>query len=253
MTRETGNTNLEKACDLLLLLAKEGRPVAIAEIGKQLGVSRPTVYSMLASFQSRGLVERSAEGKYTVGYAAVPLFDGFHQAFPFAGKALVPMQALAQRWDQTVTLCVYRSPCYLVNLWGTTMPHHDPCLRANLMNALTCAGGKLLMSAFSEQAILEELDAAPPELLTAEVDRRRVASEILRFHGKNWAVERSEHFPNRGSIAAAIYDRHGTMIACLSTMLQLLDFTEEREQRMVAELTNTALQISEDLGYTAPL
>lgn len=255
MAQDNTSTNLEKACDLLLTLAQEDTAVPVAEISQRLNISRTTAYSMLASLQSRGFVEKNAEGRYTAGFALLRLADGYQQLYPFLPTAEMHMHTLAERWEQSFMLAVYKSPCYLVMLRMVSGQRHMEAVNVSgVMNALLTAGGKLLMSVLPEEILTADLNQGPSTLLLPHhpYEPDQLAQEIRTLRGCRYVIERNAYSPGRGSIAAPVYNRQGRVIAALSSSLDLTRLDKETEDRLIADLTSTSLRISSDCGFPLP-
>ncbi len=252
MPQETTITNLEKACDLLLILSQEEEPLPVAEISRRLDVSRTTAYAMLASLQNRGFVERNAEGRFTTGFALLRVADGYQRNYPFLPKADPYLQELARQWKQSVMLAVYKSPCYLLKLLSAPEPHlaawgHQTAL----MNALQCAAGQLLMAALPPETLRADLERGPSALLLPpwQGDVEQQERKLSALRGAPCVIERGDHLPSRGSIAAPVYNRQGHIIAAITSSFFLADFDAATERRMTQELSTAALRISAELGY----
>ena len=73
---EAAPKNLDRALDLLNLLATNSNPMNVMEISKALDVTRTTAYAMLGSLSKKKLVEKDAEtGRYSIGYKVLELAE----------------------------------------------------------------------------------------------------------------------------------------------------------------------------------
>ena len=250
------STNLEKACDLLLLLSQEDEALPVAEISRRLDVSRTTAYAMLSSLASRGFVERGADGRFTTGFALLRVADGSTRLYPFLPKVEPYVLELAQRLGQGAMLAVYKAPCYLLRLISAAEPRHVPETSLSaLMHPLQCAAGRLLMAQLPPEQLHADLQTGPSELLLPRLayDPAEQEQKLAALRGAPYVIERGAFYPGLGSIAAPVYNRQGRVIAALSTPLFLTRLTPEDEDRVAADLTAAALHISSALGYPVAL
>ena len=253
MAKENNSTNLEKACDLLLIMSQSANPVSVADLSTKLNVSRTTAYAMLASLQSRGFVERNADGRYMNGYALLRLADGYQRMYPFLPLAEAHMRTLARLWEQSVMITVYKSPCHLVMLRSVSeLPQQVPIPRmSGVMNAMLVSGGRLLMATLTDEQLRADLDVGPMELLLPQhpYDKEQMYQEIIACRGARYVIERNEYSLGRGSIAAPVYDQQGTIIAAICSPVDLTTLTPEMEQKLAMDITTTAMRISAEIGY----
>lgn len=59
--------SVERAADILLLLHNNNKKLGVSEIANQLDLNKSTVHRILASFEVKGLVKKTADEKYGIG------------------------------------------------------------------------------------------------------------------------------------------------------------------------------------------
>jgi DNA-binding IclR family transcriptional regulator len=98
---------LDKAFDVLELLAESARPLSQTEIAEATGRTVSTLFRVLATLEARGWLLREPEtGLYSFSMAA---FDLAHRQPPLRGllaASLAPMRALSERVRQSCNLSV---------------------------------------------------------------------------------------------------------------------------------------------------
>lgn len=108
---EAAPKNLDRALDLLNLLATNSNPMNVMEISKALDVTRTTAYAMLGSLSKKKLVEKDAEtGRYSIGYKVLELAECYYHRYPFLYLAEKYIVALAQKWSLKVNVSVLKEP-----------------------------------------------------------------------------------------------------------------------------------------------
>jgi DNA-binding IclR family transcriptional regulator len=61
--------SVENALDLLDAMCEEGGEARISQLSQRLGISKASVFRLLATFEGRGFVERSEDSlKYRLGH-----------------------------------------------------------------------------------------------------------------------------------------------------------------------------------------
>ena len=74
--RDNSVHSVDRAISVLQVLARRG-PSAVTEIATELGVHKSTVFRLLGTLDSRGLVDQNtSRGRYQLGYGVVQLAAG---------------------------------------------------------------------------------------------------------------------------------------------------------------------------------
>ena len=249
---EAAPKNLDRALDLLNLLATNSNPMNVMEISKALDVTRTTAYAMLGSLSKKKLVEKDAEtGRYSIGYKVLELAECYYHRYPFLYLAEKYIVALAQKWSLKVNVSVLKEPAISLLLASKDPSFLVPrMVIGHIMPAYATASGKVLRSALSEEKLEEVLDSIQLVSYTAKtiVDREEL-KECLREARKNgFATEVDELMVLRSCVAAPIQDRSGAYIGAIS----FSGSTETIAANMPAltnDIISTGKQISTELGY----
>ncbi|MFQ8798386.1 MAG: IclR family transcriptional regulator [Dysosmobacter sp.] len=249
---EAAPKNLDRALDLLNLLATNSNPMNVMEISKALDVTRTTAYAMLGSLSKKKLVEKDAEtGRYSIGYKVLELAECYYHRYPFLYLAEKYIVALAQKWSLKVNVSVLKEPAISLLLASKDPSFLVPrMVIGHIMPAYATASGKVLLSALSEEKLEEVLDSIQLVSYTAKtiVDREEL-KECLREARKNgFATEVDELMVLRSCVAAPIQDRSGAYIGAIS----FSGSTETIAANMPAltnDIISTGKQISTELGY----
>ena len=244
---EAAPKNLDRALDLLNLLATNSNPMNVMEISKALDVTRTTAYAMLGSLSKKKLVEKDAEtGRYSIGYKVLELAECYYHRYPFLYLAEKYIVALAQKWSLKVNVSVLKEPAISLLLASKDPSFLVPrMVIGHIMPANATASGKVLLSALSEETLEEVLVSYTAKTI---VDREEL-KECLREARKNgFATEVDELMVLRSCVAAPIQDRSGAYIGAIS----FSGSTETIAANMPAltnDIISTGKQISTELGY----
>ncbi|MBE6955472.1 MAG: IclR family transcriptional regulator [Ruminococcaceae bacterium] len=247
MSNEAPVKNLDKVLDLLTYLSQQDEPQNVAQLSRYLNVTRNTIYAMLASLQSRNFVEKSSDGRFSIGYGLLQLVSNYNHQYPFLYTAQRHMQDLSVQMGLPVSLFVYKPGLNCLRLSST-----EPTAALSpggLVHACTTAPGKLLLAAQPDEVIWEELKTNPIEKYTEKTITKpeQILAQIPTYRSAEYAVEFGERFSNSGTVAASIRDRADHVVAAISVFLGAMP-SEERLQNYVGQLRLTAARISAELG-----
>lgn len=95
---------LDRGLRLLSLLAESGGGLTVTEAAGSLGVNRTVVYRLAATLELHGLLRRAADGRLSLGFAALGLAGAVH---PLLRRAALPaLRELAEDLGATAHLTV---------------------------------------------------------------------------------------------------------------------------------------------------
>ncbi len=229
---------VDKAIDLLFHLQAASQPCGVTAIGRQLEMPKSSVHRLLTALVRRGLVERSAGGKYRIGVGLVALGLGALGKEPLAIAARPALEACAEEVGETFFLVAARARALVVldKVEGNGFLRAAPRIGASVPFHAT-AVGKLYLAFAPEQR--EEFDtgerqAYTPHTLISEPELDR-ASLAIRELG--YAVNRDEWINGLSVLAAPIW-LAGQMcgaVALAAATPRMKDLGEDVLARQVVE------------------
>ena len=96
---------IAKATALLDLLAEAKRPLSLSELTAATGWAKSTVYGLLSSMRSCGLVEQDAQsGRYTLGVRLFEYGSAVQSTRNIIALAKEPMERLVQATGESASL-----------------------------------------------------------------------------------------------------------------------------------------------------
>src|SRR3954468_21025156 len=242
---------LAKAMALIDRIADEGEatPARLAELT---GEPRSSVYRLLASLQSLGLVEPGRRrGTVVLGLKLFRLGQTIVSRFDERQAALPVMERIHDELGETIFLCVrrgYNAVCIeridstritlLVLSLGGSLPLH-------------AGGASRALLAFEPEAFWEEyLEHAPPEALTDRTPATRAAllEELRATRERGYAISDEDVTVGIAAFGAPIFDHTGAVRASLS-LGGLREHLYEHRERAIELLCGAAREISRALGY----
>jgi len=106
MTREKSTYSVQtvdKALDLLEVLAEDVTPATLPNLAERLGLSRNKVFRLIATLEGRGLVEREeGSGIYRLGVSSVALAQRFISSASIIRHAHPVMEELVRKHGEAV-------------------------------------------------------------------------------------------------------------------------------------------------------
>jgi IclR family transcriptional regulator, acetate operon repressor len=209
---------LHKALDVLECLA--AGPLTAADISRQIGVAKPTVYRLLNTLQSRDYVSRDADGtRYQVGSAAMALGSAAGTEAGLVGLVRPFMTGLAASYGETVNLAIMTGGQILyldVLQSGHRLRTEIPVGSTDHLHST--ALGKAILAELPEgeaRAILTTIDLVPvtPSTVTAVPALLRQFT-VIRQTG--YAIDDEENETGSICIASAIRGPDGRPVGAIS-------------------------------------
>jgi len=253
MTRDKSSYSVqtvEKALDLLEALTDETPPPTLPNLAERLGLSRNKVFRLLATLESRGLVEREeGSGVYRIGLSSVALAQRFINSANLIKHAHPVMEELARKHDEAI---------YLTVLLGDEVLFLDmvDCLQnvkttpmvGKRFPFFTNAAGKVL-KALESQELLEKLFKRRGRRKDLP-DLAAFGSELHAIREKGVAVDQGGLGEGVVSVAVTIRDYAGKVICALAMMgpsFRML--TDRLENEIIPSLQEGAEVLSMKFGY----
>jgi IclR family transcriptional regulator, KDG regulon repressor len=245
---------LDRGMALLRVLGASSEPLTLAELSDAIGVSRSTVYSLLATLQRHGMVEKEPRHKtYRLGVAAFELGSAY-----LSGVSLLPIfnevaQRLVNLCHETVKLAVLdgRDVVYLgkqeglytvriVARVGSRMPAH------------ATAVGKVLLAELSDTALAELYQgySFPTRTPHTIASFRALAEQIAAVRAQGSAEDREESSIGLQCVAAPVRDHSRAVVAAVSIGVPNDRLNEQRLAELRQLLIEHAQDISRRLGWS---
>lgn len=245
---------LRRGLRVLEILANEERPMSVADIAKQLDLTRSSVFRLTYTLLHMGFIEEVPGGKLltlgprvlNIGYAYLASKDLIEIARPeieaLRDRTCVSSHlAILDRREILYLSCMQTRSGFLSTMnVGTRLPAFGTPMGWLLLSELSAPE---LAALFAESTFAPLTDQTPRNLRELT---QRIATALAQGHAiSHGAVE-----PGGSSIAAPIRDRSGRIVAALDisgpdTAFDLTVFAT----RDVKEVLDTARRISGCLGY----
>lgn len=245
---------IERALSVLEAFAAERRKLSLDELTKLTRLSKPTVFRILSTLQSRNyvLLDKS-DGRYRLGSIFLSLASTVHGAAGLGTIARPHLTDLRNATQATVLLgalqedhLVYldktegRGPVRLANdiAWRRD-PAHYGMLGMTLMAYLD----------LSEAERLLDLFPLAPHTLKTLTDRKLFLQRMGDIRRLGYTLEFEEAIDGVWGVAAPIRNAGGEVVAAVGVALPISACSEEHIAATISRVTVCAAGISSDLGH----
>ncbi len=248
----TGVRAVERALDILTCLGKA--ELSLSEISKELGLNKATVFRMLASLERKGFVLKDGNsGKYSLDWKLWELFSNMltrnqglvNIAYPY-------MENLWKHTGETITLFVRKG---INRLCIAELPSPQPLKYTTGIGVSVSlhAGspGKLLLAYLPPEEVEEIINKVELFNLT---DKTITSKDILReelclIRVRGWSTSFGERIDGVSSLSVPVTNGENKVTASLNILGPYIRLGEERLMQHLDILKETALSISNRLGY----
>jgi IclR family transcriptional regulator, KDG regulon repressor len=242
--------SVERAIDILTSFSIEEPILTVPEISQKTGLTKSTVFRLLASLESKGMVQKiPSTYEYKLGIRLLALGNIVQSSLELIDVAKPIMKGLSEKTQETVNIniiqglkrvCIDRidgnQALRKVSEVGKLLPLHKG------------ASGKLLL-AFSDQDLMTKVLKEQREFMS-EAALNKLKLELFDIREKGYATSLSDRLVGTASVSAPIKDYTGKVIAGLTVSGPLVRFTDERVEYFIKEVLESSERISKNLGYT---
>jgi DNA-binding IclR family transcriptional regulator len=214
---------VERAARVLLTLGADDRPWSLSDLSRELGVSKSTLSSLLATLEQLDLVVRDpASRAFRLGPGLLDLSRALLRRLDVAEVVRPYLGQLHRTSGETAILHVAASD-------GTTVivervePIHQLKVVAPVglrLPAFAGSVGKVLLAALPPEEAEARVRAQPLTPFTPRtiVDPDAYLAEIRRTRARGYAVENGEYLVGVRAVSAPVLDHQSRTIATLSVV-----------------------------------
>jgi IclR family KDG regulon transcriptional repressor len=243
---------MEKAGNVLNLFSFKQHEWGVSEVAKTLALPKSTTSEIMASLASQGLLSRTNEGRYRLGWRLFHLSQVLLDNTDFCIEARLVMREIVERWGETTHLAVLDEAqvLYVEKLQGTPAVQILLSRVGARLPAHCCGVGKVLLADRSWHevtALLEEqtLASFTPNTITS-LDQ--LSEELTMIRQRGYAYDLEEVAVGLCCVAAPIYDLAGDTLASMSISVPAYRFYPKQDNYTAIILKATE-KVSEALGY----
>lgn len=244
---------LDRALDVIELLATAKEGLGVTEIGNKIGLHKSTVHRLLGTLSERGYVEKNPKNNsYKLGLKFMEISGLFLKQLELKTEALPFMRKLAE---------IVGQPVHLAILEGTDVVYIEKVELVNSIRMYSQIGrrvpahcsaiGKVLLAGCDEPGLSRIIGNLTFERFTEHtlVTAEQLRKEIAQVASDGWALDNEEHENGIRCIAAPVYDYTRKVIAAVSVSGENRIIHPDRDREIAGYVMKTAAEISARMGY----
>lgn len=245
--------SLDKALNLLIYMAQTNRSMSISEIEQELGVSRPTAYSILNSLMKYDFIEKNADtSKFSIGFRSFVMAFNYPRNYPFLFLFEHYIKQLHDKWKCRVNVTVFKPPMNTIKILSFS-GSEEPISRAitgSLIPSYASGSGKVMLAALPDDELKGYIEQSVLHPFTEHTitDKQALFEEIMRVRAQGYGSDKEELVLGNWCIAAPVYDSSYHAIASLSVSLPVSTVKANLDD-IVSDVKLAASRASSDLGY----
>lgn len=244
--------SVERVGQVLDLFTTQQPEWGVTQVAEQLGVSKSSAHALLNTLCGVGLLRRTPEGRYQLGWRLVALSRVLMETAPVRQAALDVMERLVRIYGETVHLASLQNGkvVYLEKLQGNRAVRVEITGVGAELWAHASSLGKVLLSDLSQRELLQVLQrrGMPAFTVNTITDAEEFLQEIDQVRTQGYAYDIEEYALDLCCVGAPIRN-HAGVVAAISFSVPAYRFYEAKIAYRNA-IVEAAHEISERLGYT---
>jgi len=246
--------SMDRAFDILDILAREARGISLAEVARLANLPRSTAFRLLAVLQQREFVRKTEDtGKYRLGPGFIELGSIYLNSLELKTESAPFMEELASSLGSIVFLaCRQGNRMVYIDKYDRFASLRKYAIIGQQKPLYCTALGKALMMDMGDEEIAI-LHAGEPFGHFAPNTHRNVETllEDMRLcRARGWSHDDQEAEPGVNCVAAPIRDYRGQIISAISTSWLLEIHPELEPGRVAVHVLKAAGAISHSMGFS---
>lgn len=243
---------IHKASEVLALYDRDHTEWGVREISDRLKLAKSTTHDLLASLAQVGFLNKTAEGRYRLGWRLVTLSETLLATTELRHEARPVMEALAAQYKETIHLAVLddTKAVYVDKLEGMQAVRVELTSLGTRLYPHCSALGKILLAYSPEEEARRIIRTAGLPRFTPNTitDEEELCQTLAQIRKQGYACDFEEILPDLCCVGAPIYNYSGRVIAAISMSLPAYRFRRSQTEYRDA-IVRTAKIISDRLGY----
>jgi DNA-binding IclR family transcriptional regulator len=246
---------VERAMDIMALLASHDEPISFEDLLKITGLPRSSVFRLLSTLEKTGFVEKTDKDgatKWKIGKLLIKIGLDELTKMDLRTEALPVMKWLSDEADEYVQLGVlFKGKVMYIEHIKRLKKLSMYAELGSLLHVNISAAGMVLTSHLSPtliDKILQE-DTLPQNTAKTITSPHRFKSYLATVQEQGYAVDDEMYAIGIRCIAAPVYDYAGNNVAAVGISGLAVNITEANVKEKAALVMEAAQRISKRLGY----
>jgi IclR family acetate operon transcriptional repressor len=254
MKQRRGVQSIDRAVGILRCFDEQHPRLGITDVSRMTGLSTSTAHRLLTSMMDNGLIRQMSDRKYTLGPMLIQISRSGAVPTSMRDAALPHMTRLRDKAGETVGLHALLPS--LERAVIDQVESKEPLRRTYTEFGLPIplilgAPGKVLLAHLpyevQERILAQPIPQATP---TTPTDPKELRDQLVEIRQRNFALSFSERTAGIRTIASAIFQTGGTLVAAVSVSAPAIRMSPERMHELGPDVADAAWRISETLGAT---
>lgn len=245
-TRQATSTGVHATLAVLDLLAANA-PLALSEIGRELGIAKSTLHRILAVLVDRGWAVRDSDGCYDLGIRALRLGSSSSD-LPIVTAFRTIAAEFLTRHDETIALAVLDGvESLFVALEETSQPVRLMTHIGSKTQAFASASGRIVLASMPPATVAAMFGG---QLLVTPTGRRlNGVAELLAIleevRERGFAENSDETADGLYAASVPVVNDQGVTLAALTTCIPVSRMTPERRNAVLGDLQPLGRKLSD--------
>ena len=241
-----------RATNILELYGKLGvQYLGVAEISKELGLHKTTVFRVVKTLEHQGwLRQDTPNGKYKLSSKIVALASSATHALSFMEDVVLEeMRDLRDEYNEDLVLTgvMDEVAVCLEKVQSTNMLRvHSRVGRTS--NMLRGSTGKILLAFLPEEKIQTILNKGFTDSPEDQEERRRLEEALVKIREDRFCSTTSEQDPGITSMAVPVFDRDGSIRYSLAILGEENRMIQKGLDKMLSSLRQSAARLEAQMG-----
>jgi DNA-binding IclR family transcriptional regulator len=246
---------IDRMLDILDIIERRPDGVSIRELSDLLRLPRTTVYRVLNTLLTRGVIKRNSAGAFLLGPRLLTLATTLlgSRGHDLAESAKPHLKRFSESTGEACKISVRDGDQVLVLAIESGTREYGLSLKAGRLLPLHAgAASKVIMAGLPQEEI-DRLLRLPMRAYTPRTitDADKLLDELRKIRRRGWGLDNSEYSNGMLAFAAPVCDRNGAVVAAVSC--PFLDNHEPtRRERIKLAVIATAKAISDSFSGGRP-
>lgn len=244
------DTTTVKALRVIEALSVSEEPRGVAELSRQLGLTKSNTFRILSTLTEQGYVRSHPEtGRYWLTLRIWEQGAKVIERLPVRRVAQPHLKLLFSQLNETILMSVLDLPDVLyIDKMDSDYPVRASARVGWRAPALRTASGKSMLAYQPDEVVTKLTEDG----LIVKDDLAQFRKELGEIRERGFALSFSGSRPGVNSVAAPIWGSEPFPIAALSVSGPAERFSIERLNGISASVMNASTRISESLGVSSP-
>lgn len=244
---------VERALNILELLAGKSQGLTISEISRRLSLPKSSTYLILRTLERKGYVQRNIERRYGLSLRLLKFSHAVLQGLGVHRLAGPFLKELVQRTGCSARLAyLEQGEVVIIEKEDTPSLIQINSWIGRRMEAYCTALGKALLAFSSEEQLAEVLARGLHRHTRRTItDPERLRLELEKVRRLGYAINDEENAPEVRAIAAPIFNHQGKSVAAVGIAGTVRQIRPELIPRLAEIVRKTARRFSRELGFDA--